>query len=607
MCGIVGCIGSDRPRIERMLNALLHRGPDGHFLECIDEQVTLGHARLSILDPSPAGAQPFWNDRRTHCIVFNGEIYNFRELRHEEGFSARTGTDTEILLQLFERYGTSFLPRLHGMFAFAIYTVADRSLTLVRDESGIKPLFIAFPEGRFCFASEMRSLLRAFPVRPALNMQSLSRYLRLQYVPGPDTMCIGIENVAPGSVLTWRDGRLHRSSYTSHVSAPLFRSRADFIEGFPEVMDRVVHAEMVSDRPLGLFLSGGMDSSVLLHHMAKHSSGPVRTLTVRFEATEAEGAARFNLDADFAARTAAVYGAAHTEILLTADLFRHLYAEASASLDQPNSDHVSVAQFLLAREAKKTVDVVLCGAGGDELFGGYPRYRIAKVLHALRWIPPSLRAVAGDMIGHPSDVLRLAPDATLLERLLCRPMCEWQGIVRGTWFDACAASEILRKHFVATAGLDPVRRCMEVDRRLWLVDESLKLVDGTSMASGVEARVPFLASMIRHVSAGLPSSCHVSFSETKVLLKRTYASLLPSHLFKLRKASFYPPLAKWLRRESAPLLEEALAEPKIQELFDADALRTLFDAHRTRRTYALHVLHGVVQLSAWLRNVYCRS
>jgi asparagine synthase (glutamine-hydrolysing) len=602
MCGIAGCAGEHRERIERMTAALGHRGPDG-FASYIGNGASLGHCRLAILDPRPAGDQPMWNDDRTIGIVYNGEIFNYRDLQKEENMQCRTGTDTEVIIRLYEKYGMDFVHRLRGMFAFGIYDTRTKTWHLARDTGGIKPLFLAYPKGELTFASEMRSLMAALPEKPALNMTALSQYLRLQYVPGPHTLCEGITQLPPGTILTWKDGAEERRAFRP-VEKVSYASKDDFRERFPALMDSVVAQHLISDKPVGIFLSGGMDSSIVLHHMSNHAQKPIKTFTVRFDATKDEDAQRFNTDADLARKTAEHYGTDHHEILLTAELYRDLYKDTACALDQPNADSVSVAQFLLSREAKKHVDVVLTGAGGDELFGGYPRYRIARILQAVGFIPPAVRGTAGRLTGHPADVLRMQPGAILAERLLARPVKEGARIVRGDWFKPEATTALFGERFAALPTIDPVRAFMEFDRHLWLIDESLRLADATTMASGLEARVPFVDERIIAASHGTPAAWHLSFTQTKTLLKDAYRGILPDHLYTLKKASFYPPLAKWLRRETAPLAEAMLEHKRIRELFDTDTVRKEFEAHRNHQGYHLHTLSSLIQLSNWFDTVY---
>jgi asparagine synthase (glutamine-hydrolysing) len=601
MCGIAGIAGSDRSVIEKMTRSLVHRGPDGNAI-WTGKDASLGHCRLAILDPTPQGDQPMWNDARTVAIVFNGEIYNYRRLRDEEGLRCKTGTDTEVLLKLYEKHGMAFVHRLRGMFAFAIHDTRDGSWKLARDAGGIKPLFVAYPEGTLAFASEMRALMGAFTTKPALDTASLSRYLRLQYVPGPQTMCQGIEQLPPGTILHWKDGKETRTTFAPIEEASV-RSPADFRDRFPTAMDGVVKDHLVSDKPVGVFLSGGMDSSIVLHHMCAHATGPVRTFTVRFEATQAEGAARFNADADLAAMTAKHYGTIHTEVLLTARDFMESYADTARALDQPNADHVSVAQYVLAKEAKKHVDVILTGAGGDELFGGYPRYRIARVLDTFRMVPGPLRALAGRAFGYPTDVLAMHPGAALAERLLARDPTEGSELARG-WFVPSATTDLFIQRFARIDARDSVRAFMEFDRRLWLVDESLRLGDATTMGSGVEGRVPFVDPRIDAFSLATPSRWHVTNRKTKALLKDTYRNILPEHLFTLKKASFYPPLAKWLRREASPLIDTLPDHPRIREFFDHDVVARYVAEHKEKRVYRLHALSSLVQLAHWFNEVY---
>jgi asparagine synthase (glutamine-hydrolysing) len=555
------------------------------------------------LDPRPEGDQPMWNDDKTVVIVYNGEIFNYRELRDAEKFQCRTTTDTEVILKLYDRYGTAFIPRLIGMFAFGIYDTKAKEWHLARDESGIKPLYVAYPNGKLHFASEMRSLLTAFPKKPALRMESLSQFLRLQYVPGPHTMCEGVESVPPGTIIHWSEKGERRETFRAEASAAKPASREEFMRAFPALMDTAVRDHLISDRPVGIFLSGGMDSSIVLHHMVNHAKKPVKTFTVRFEATEAEGAARFNADADLAARTAQHYGTEHHEILLTAELYKDLYAETARALDQPNADSVSVAQFLLSREAKKHVDVVLNGSGGDELFGGYPRYRVAKILDALKMIPAPLRSAIGGMAGHPKDVMAMSPGPDLAERLLARPTNEIDAYVNGEWFDGSATTKLFHVRYASLGKMNPVRAFMEFDRGLWLVDESLRLADATTMGSGLEGRVPFLDPRIIALSHATNADWFVTMKRTKALLKDTYRHILPSHLFSLDKASFYPPLSKWMRRETSPLVEHAFANKRIRELFDVSVLQGLFESHKKGKYY-LHTLSSIVQLSHWFETVY---
>lgn len=604
MCGIAGFIGEDRGRIDRMTDALVHRGPDGNA-RYVGNGVSLGHARLAILDPGPEADQPMWNDKKTVVIVYNGEIYNYRALARAEQFACRTTSDTEVILKLYEKYGIECVKLLRGMFAFALFDTAKNTLFLTRDSSGIKPLFVSRLGGTLSFASEMRALMKALPEKPKLNFAALSHYVRLHYVPGPETLCEGIESLPAGTILSYTNGREQRQAFKTAIEPIAYASKTDFSQHFPDLMDMVVKDHLVSDKPVGIFLSGGMDSSIVLHHMCRHAQKPVKTFTVRFEAKEEEDAARFNRDADTAKKTALHYGTDHREITLTAALCRDVYRDTAKALDQPNADSVAMAQFVLAREAKKHVDVVLTGSGGDELFGGYPRYRIARILSLLQFIPAPLRGAAGKLLGYPEDVLRMSTGPALAERLLARSETETNGIVSGHWYRPDVTTELFRKRFEAGRFKnDPVRAFMEFDRELWLVDESLRLADAVTMASGLECRVPFLDPLVISASHGTNTSWHTGPKRTKALLKDTYYPILPDCIRSIDKASFYPPLAKWFRRECAPLVEHALAHPRIRELFDTETLKRIFTEHREHKKYGLHTLQMIVQLSYWFDTVY---
>ncbi len=610
MCGITGFSGEDQGRIDAMTQALVHRGPDGNATLCT-HGVSLGHARLAILDPSPAGDQPMWNDAKTAVIVYNGEIFNFRELKVAEKLECKTGSDTEVMLKLYDKYGIDFVRLLRGMFAFGLYDTRTKTWHLVRDGSGIKPLFVAYDGGNIHFASEMRSLMTGLPEKPALNLASLSMYLRLQYVPGPETMCEGISSLPRGTILSFQDGKETRREFRTAVEPQQFGSKEEFQEYFPFVMDMAVRDHLVSDRPIGIFLSGGMDSSIVLHHMHHHAQKPIKTFTVKFEARDDEDEKRFNLDAVAAKKTAELYETDHHEIVLTAEECRRVYRDAARAADQPNADSVAMAQYVMAREAKQYVDVVLSGAGGDELFGGYPRYRVARILASLSAIPAPLRSLAGRMTGYPPDVLAMQPGPALAERLLARPMKELSPLLKGNWFHEAAVPKLFKERFIALTTdhyplttRDPVRAFMEFDRGLWLVDESLRLTDAMTMASGLECRVPFLDPLVIAASHGTKTHWHTGMKRTKKLLKETYYPLLPPHLQQISKASFYPPLAKWLRRECAPLAEEMLESKRIAEFFDIEKVRTVVREHKDHVRYGLHTLSSLIQLSHWFDTVY---
>lgn len=602
MCGIAGFIGEDIKRVNGMVDALKHRGPDGNA-SYVGHGVSLGHARLAILDPRPEADQPMWNEAKTVVIVYNGESFNYRALAAAEKFTCRTGSDTEVILKLYEKYGIDCVKLLRGMFAFALFDTTKQTLFLTRDGSGIKPLFVTTLGGTLSFASEMRALMHALPKKPALNLSALSNYVRLHYVPGPETLCEGIESLPAGTILTWKNGQETKQSFQTAIEPIEYASKTDFSRHFPTLMDTVVSDHLVSDKPVGIFLSGGMDSSIVLHHMCAHNEKPVKTFTLRFDATEEEDAARFNRDADVAKKTAAHYGTDHHEITLTAELCHDVYKDTAQALDQPNADPVAMAQFVLAREAKKHVDVVLTGSGGDELFGGYPRYRIARILSLLRFMPAALRATVGGLLGYPRDVLRMHAGPELAKRLLARSEKETRKITTGNWYKPEETTTLFQEKFSKLSN-DSIRNFMEFDRGLWLVDESLRLADAVTMASGLECRVPFLDPLVIAASHGTKSNWHVGLQTTKKLLKETYYPILPECIRSIKKASFYPPLAKWFRRECAPLFEHALLHPRIRELFDTNELKRIFIEHKERRTYGLHTLQMITQLAYWFDTVY---
>jgi len=606
VCGIAGFIGEDQDLIERMTNALRNRGPDG-FGVSVREGVSLGSARLAILDPRPEGNQPMWNDDQSVGIVFNGEIFNFKELRTNHGLQCKTNTDTEVILRLYEKEGIDMVKKLRGMFSFGIYDTRSKTLHVARDPSGITPLFYTMIANQFHFASETKALLRAYDQKPPINPTALSLYCRFQYLPRPFTLLPDIKAVEPGSLLIVQGNNVTMKQWNNESYDYGRLSANEFKKEFPGLMQQVVTDHLISDRPLGLFLSGGLDSSICLHHMQQAGHKPIKTFTARFEVEEQSE--KFNRDADLARETAKHYGTDHHELTVTATMYRDAYKDCAAALDQPNANVTAVTQYLLAKFAKQQVDVVLTGNGGDELFGGYPRYRIVHLLTMLRAMPAGARAFIARLAGLPPDVLRMEPGDALMERLNNQSIEQWESLVKGTWFDASATSKWVQERYAPLATLPPLAAAMEYNRLSWLTDEALRMTDGTSLGSGLEARVPLLDQRVIQIAHQTRPQDHVSLFQTKRLLRETYQTLsgvegLPSHLFNVPKSGFFTPLAKWFRRECKSLIDEMLESEHLAPYFDLEAVRKVAAQHHTGEKYSLHTLAMLTQLHCWFETVY---
>ena len=354
MCGICGCTTEDTPLVEQMLNTITHRGPDDRGVH-VANGVSLGHMRLAILDPSPNGKQPMLSKSGTTSIVFNGEIYNFKELIQTHNLQCTTGSDTEVLLLLYEKLGIRFVHELRGMFAFALHDTKEQKLYLVRDPHGMKPLYYTVQNSVLYFASETKAILQALPTKPAINTQALSLYFTHQYVPRPYTLLQDVDAVENGAVLEWQGSNLRTIDQITAYSPGKYANASS--EQITQVLNESTVAHLISDKPVGLFLSGGLDSTILLHHIAATGVSNLQTFSVRFDVAASEQSAKFNTDADIAKRTAEYYGTEHNEVHITAEEFAAAYSSSAKYLDQPNANPTAPIQYLLAKAIKQKVDV----------------------------------------------------------------------------------------------------------------------------------------------------------------------------------------------------------------------------------------------------------
>jgi len=620
MCGIVGIVHLesgktvDKARLARMRDVLAHRGPDGAGLH-IAGPVGLGHRRLAIVDVA-GGHQPMANEDRTVWITFNGEIYNHADLRlglEARGHRYETRSDTETILHLYEEEGERCVERLTGMFAFAIWDEKKGRLLLARDRLGIKPLYYAATDRELLFASEIKALLAA-GVRAELNRAVVPEYLATRFVSGAATLFRDAKRLEPGRTLTWTrgEGLRQRRYWSIPPAAP------DSGEGFParatELRVRLreaVKSHLMSDVPLGLFLSGGIDSSGLLALMAPLIQEPVRTFAVGFAEREAD-------ELGYARRAAESAGALHREIVVSpADFFQQL-PRLVWHEDEPIAFPSSVPLYFLSRLAREHVKVVLTGEGADELFLGYNRYRVTawnerlgsaygSVLPAAarravqRWVPRLPRAVR--RYAERSFLGRASGPRSLF--------CENFAV-----FDETRREQILSAPLSLRAG-DPYRegmRCYDeaegssldrmsrADLQTYLVRLLMKQ-DQMSMAAGIESRVPFLDhKLVEHVAA-LPSGLKLRGATTKAILRDALSGLVPDEILARRKMGFPVPVGKWLRGPFWPVVRELVLSPRAtgRGLFEPSELARLAGEHRAGTADHGERLWLLVNLEIWHR------
>lgn len=586
MCGINGFTFKDPDLIERMNTATRHRGPDGTGV-FVDEHVSLGNDLLAITDTAPQYRIPNRTADGLFVLTYNGEIYNYRELRAElerEGDHFTTASDSEVLLKGCARHGIGFVEKLDGMFAFALYDKKASKLYLARDRAGIKPLYHAFKNGRLIFSSEIRAILVSHGA--ILNHQAAQVFFVLGYVPGEDTMFAGIQRVMPGHILTFdlKSEKLSDSVYgfSDNRFSPFEKFDSD---RFRAIMGESVQRHTMGLRPFGLYLSGGLDSTVILHELSSRSKNLVRTYTTRFDTRNPE----MNSDADMALRLCNDYTIEHNELLVTEKDFIDAFDATIEALEEPRYHLSAPAYYLLAKFARKDIVVVFSGSGGDELFLGYERYLDAKKLAARYAQYPAFLLNLGytaDNIRRgklrPAHLMRL--DKTLnrwthlnkINPLIQRPDFNMPpfDIVDLAKYLAPAARSVLRNPLP-----DTENSIAELDRLFWLADEDLMRSDKIMMHFGMEGRFPFLANDIVTYANNISSKDKLFGGATKALIRKAYQGRLPDYIINKKKTGWYAPTVEWLHSDFGAMIKEMLSEeyyPETARLFDLNYVR----AHR---------------------------
>ncbi len=588
MCGICGTISltaatPDASRAEGMLRALVHRGPDseGRFA---DSRVAAGIRRLRVIDLE-TGDQPISNEDGSVTVVFNGEIYNFPDLRRDlegRGHRFRTRADTEVLVHLWEEHGTAMLDRLDGMFAFCLRDARRDEVLLARDRFGVKPLYYREAEGRIDFASEMRALLAAGGGAP-VDEGALVEAFFLQYVPGERTLRRGVRKLLPGWLLHVRRGREERRSWYD-LPEPAEQPGDARNEPLGPLLADAVRRQTVADVPLGMFLSGGLDSTVVLALLSRISPMPVETFSVGFEGDPRGGELRY---ARLAAET---FGARHHEVTVSAADVASEIPGLVVHLGAPVLDPALVPTFLLSRAARRDVTVVLTGEGADEVFGGYRRYSYAGRFRAAGRVPflPALARAPGLARVLPARTPQ-ALDA-LAERDPARAHFLWSSTVdRATaarLFDedvlAAAESRVVesfRRHL--QAGTPSAAAPLRADLREWLPHNLLAKVDSASMAHSLEARVPYLDPRVVAWASRLPEREKVRGGATKIALREAFAGAIPREILRRPKRGFDLPLDAWIRGPLRGLVEETVrsAEPSACGPIRKPAAVAMLDRH----------------------------
>lgn len=602
MCGINGFTFQDSGRLRKMHAATNHRGPDdAGFFEA--PGISFAHNRLSIIDLSPAGHQPMTTQDGRYTIIFNGEIYNYKHVRSEleaSGDRFRSQSDTEVLLAAFVRWGEESFKKLNGIFAFAIWDAREEKLTIARDHIGVKPLYYFYDGGsRLIFSSELKALL-VHDIAREIDLDALNVYFRFLYVPGSRTLIKGIRKLEPGSVMTFQKGRRSIRKWWIVQEGPYLTDRADAVEKIRQTTHDAVRRQLVSDRPLGVFLSGGIDSSCILGIMAGLSSGPIKTFSVGYE-TDVQSE-RYNADARLAEMTAKHFGAEHHAFTLTAKEAIDSLEKIAWHMDEPISNHVQSSTYLLAQYAKPHITVALGGDGGDELFGGYPRYWYSNVIDRVRSLPIPFR----------EKLLSFQPKFLSeqgIDRFVSFMMQKEDLISRflSPSFNHPAVSRAAFAPYFETTWKDRINQHMAVDVQTWLPDESLARTDRLTMAHGLEERVPLLDPELVELAFRIPSKWKLDTTrQGKKIFIDAMRPYLPPHVLGQEKRAWMSPASKWIRGPLLPYMREVLSpsfNPETKDFFDFNAINDILDDHVNSKTYALNTLWSILTFQLWVRAV----
>ncbi|HEY1239973.1 MAG TPA: asparagine synthase (glutamine-hydrolyzing) [Bryobacteraceae bacterium] len=617
MCGIAGFTrlgkGADRNVSQRIAEVLYHRGPDQHGV-FEGRNATLCAVRLKIID-LVGGDQPLVSDDKDTALVFNGEIYNHREIRAElasRGYRFRSQCDTETVLAAFLEWDTACFSRLRGMFALAIWSESRKRLVLARDRLGIKPLYYSEHEGNLYFGSEVKAILEHPEIPRQLDLEALAGYLSVNYVPGPRTLIDGIRKLPPGHLLEWQGGHFELRRWWTLPTGPVRRiSIGEAKEELDTLLRDAVREELASDVPLGVWASGGLDSSTILHYAAMASPGRLKTFSISFAGRSFDESSYFR-------QVAQVYGTDHHEFDLDPELdLRSAIEDFAFYSDEPSADAGALPVWYLSRMTREHVTVALSGEGADELFGGYLTYLADRAVRPGRHLPQSARRLA---LSALERYLPVSDEKIGLEYKLKRWLegsglepdeahFFWNGTFsreqRKTICPATNGSGL--RELVESLDLDPkagwLNRYLLIDQNYYLPDDILYKADRMSMAHSVEVRPPFLDHRIVEFAASLPQDLKIRGLKQKYILKELMSDKLPEAVIRRKKTGFDIPAHDWFRGTLRGLLLETLNPSAVAAtgIFDPRAVEMLISDHLKRRINVGYHLWGLVTLFLWMK------
>ena len=623
MCGICGQFNFksqenvDASLIKKMADSLVHRGPDAEGFY-VNDSIGLGHRRLKIIDLS-GGLQPMFNEDGSLVVVFNGEIYNYRQLRHEllqHGHVFKTNSDTEVLLHGYEQWGADLPTRLRGMFVFALWDRKSKELFVARDRLGIKPLYYFSDDRTFVFGSEIKAILQAPSVDRTIDYQALDDYLSFMYIPAPKSIYKNIRKLPAGHFMRINAHSKTQSEYWDISFQPNESiAQADMESGIVEHLKDAVDVRMISDVPLGAFLSGGIDSSAIVGLMSELSNQPINTSSIGFEESAFD-------ELPYARMVARKYKTNAHEKIVNADAAK-IIDDLAWFYDEPFADSSMAPTYYVSQAAREKVTVCLSGDGGDENFAGYRRYRYDFLENQIRdFFPAAVRRPVFGALGYVYPKADWLPQMFRAKTLLTNlSLSGERGYYNSmTWFGpglksllysdqlkselgAYDSFSVFQKHFERAKDWDPLAQIQYVDMKTYLVDDILTKVDRASMAHSLEVRVPLLDHQFMEYVATLPSNVKLRSGEGKYIFKKALNGIVPNEILYRPKQGFSIPLAQWLRGNLRSVFEGKVLAPDsfAQSIFNMSQINLMWGQHqRGTRDYAYH-LWALLMLESWAK------
>lgn len=622
MCGILGIKSNskiiDEQRVQDMRDTMPYRGPDSNGLWFDQQQkVGLAHLRLSILDPTPAGHQPRVEEAHNCVISYNGEVYNYLEVRsvlESKGYTFETGSDTEVVLKAYIEYGVNCLQHFNGMFAIAIWDGNKKELFLARDRLGVKPVYYYQNDDEFIFASETKAILKGLDSKPALNLQLIDSYMSFGYIPGENTLHQGVKRLMPGHYAVLKDGDLKITEYWDLK----FNNQDDkgfdyYVDESKKLLESAIDLRLRSDVPLGIFLSGGIDSSAVVGLLADKVKEPLKTFSIGYDFGKG-----FD-ETPYAQIIADKFKTDHHEIKITPAQFKEFIPEYIALMDEPVTEAAAISLFFVAKLAKEKVTVALSGEGSDEIFAGYDLYQYMSVLEKYRSVVGQggadfFAGISNKVFGKSHKVSKYLNMATQPIEQRYKGMSTYPDHQKEALYkpefkslneqDGQVSSRSFSKQlFGKVKGQDQLSKMLYFDTKTWLVDDLLIKADRMSMAASVELRVPFLDYRLVEFAATIPSHHKIKKGEGKYPLKKMMEGILPNDIIYRKKMGFPTPLKLMFQNELRDYAEKLLLsdETKLHQFFRKERIEQLIQEHNADKYDHHKTLWQLVVLEEWLR------